>query len=133
MLQPQIRILVVDDLEDVREMLSHLLPPQLRQFSVSIVEMPSGNSAITLLKRGEEFDFIISDYFMDDGSGVDLLLYLSEHHPNLPIVILTNHPQPSLPANNALFLGVIDKSRLDILAETISIALGRIGQRHDSE
>jgi len=118
-----IRILVVDDAEEVRELLSTLLPTKLKRFSVSIVEIHSGNSAITLLKNGEKFDFVVSDYFMDDGNGADLLLYLSHYHPKLPVAILTNHPNPLLPPNHALLMGVIDKARIDTLAETISTAI----------
>lgn len=62
------KILVVDDEEDLREIISELF--EIFNFNVCVAA--SGNEAWNTLSK-EEFDIVISDIRMPDGSGPELL------------------------------------------------------------
>ena len=48
----------------------------------AVVSCESGNAAITMLEQ-EEFDAIVTDWHMDDGTGADVYRWLVEHKPAL--------------------------------------------------
>lgn len=65
-------------------------PLQLRMMTLLLAEMgfavtavESGEAAIALLERGDEFDVILSDWYMPNGSGGDLYEWLARHRPDL--------------------------------------------------
>ena len=61
--------LVVDDQESMRWIIhGHLKTIGIHQ----IVQAESGNAALTILSQ-RKFDLILSDFSMDNGSGLDLL------------------------------------------------------------
>lgn len=78
-------ILVVDDEETIREIVSSMLSGahfQTRQAS-------SGIEALALLESGEEFDLVLSDLMMPEMDGIALLEKAKERYPDLPIVMVT--------------------------------------------
>lgn len=85
-----LRILLVDDDDDVREVIR--LNLELYLSNVIIVEANSGNSAFALFKS-DNFDIIISDVRMPDGSGIDLLYLLRKGHPHFPIIFITAYSE----------------------------------------
>jgi putative nucleotidyltransferase with HDIG domain len=79
------RILVVDDEETIREIVSSMLNSarfQTRQAS-------SGIEALALLNSGEEFDLVLSDLMMAEMDGIALLERAKERFPSLPVVMVT--------------------------------------------
>jgi putative nucleotidyltransferase with HDIG domain len=79
------RILVVDDEETIREIVSSMLCSahfQTRQAS-------SGIDALALLESGEEFDLVLSDLMMAEMDGIALLERTKERFPSLPVVMVT--------------------------------------------
>jgi putative nucleotidyltransferase with HDIG domain len=79
------RILVVDDEETIREIVSSMLSSarfQTRQAS-------SGIEALALLDSGEEFDLVLSDLMMAEMDGTALLERIKERFPSLPVVMVT--------------------------------------------
>jgi len=79
------RILVVDDEETIREIVSSMLNSarfQTRQAS-------SGIEALALLNSGEEFDLMLSDLMMAEMDGIALLERTKERFPSLPVVMVT--------------------------------------------
>jgi cyclic di-GMP phosphodiesterase len=79
------RILVVDDEEPIREIISSHLSSahfQTRQAS-------SGIEALALLSSGEEFDLVLSDLMMAEMDGTALLERTKERYPSLPVVMVT--------------------------------------------
>jgi putative nucleotidyltransferase with HDIG domain len=79
------RILVVDDEETIREIISsHLASAQFQPRQAS-----SGAEALALLDSGEEFDLMLSDLMMAEMDGIALLERTKERFPSMPIVMVT--------------------------------------------
>src|SRR5215469_16274288 len=82
---PPDRILVVDDEEPIREIVSSMLAfanYQCRQAS-------SGLAALALLDSGEQFELMLSDLMMADLDGIGLLERTKEKYPDMPVVMVT--------------------------------------------
>lgn len=79
------RILVVDDEETIREIVSSML--NSAQFQTR--QAASGLEALSLLESGEEFDLVLSDLLMAEMDGLDLLERSKEKFPDLPVVMVT--------------------------------------------
>src|SRR5271170_5435069 len=79
------RILVVDDEETIREIVSQMLGGahfQTRQAA-------SGIEALSILESGEEFDLVLSDLMMAEMDGIALLERSKERYPDMPVVMVT--------------------------------------------
>ncbi len=83
---PLDRILVVDDEETIREVVSSMLAGA--QFHTS--QAASGFEALALLEsEGESFDLVLSDLMMAEMDGIALLERAKERFPDLPVVMVT--------------------------------------------
>jgi DNA-binding NtrC family response regulator len=78
------RILVVEDEESLRITLA----ANLELEGYEVVEACNGKEAIDLLDNGK-FDLVLSDIRMPRATGVDVLLHAKEHHPGVPVVLMT--------------------------------------------
>src|ERR1035437_3435490 len=82
---PNDRILVVDDEETIREIVSSMLGGahfQTRQAA-------SGIEALVILESGDDFDLVLSDLMMAEMDGIALLERAKERYPDMPIVMVT--------------------------------------------
>src|ERR1700752_2251234 len=82
---PAERILVVDDEEAIREIVTSMLTSanyQCRQAA-------SGLEALALLDSGEEFELMLSDLMMANLDGIGLLEKTKERYPEMPVVMVT--------------------------------------------
>jgi putative nucleotidyltransferase with HDIG domain len=82
---PTERILVVDDEDSIREIVSSMLASanyQCRQAA-------SGLEALALLDSGEEFELMLSDLMMAGLDGIGLLEKTKERYPDMPVVMVT--------------------------------------------
>jgi putative nucleotidyltransferase with HDIG domain len=82
---PNDRILVVDDEETIREIVSSMLGGahfQTRQAA-------SGIEALSILESGDPFDLVLSDLMMAEMDGIALLERAKERYPDMPIVMVT--------------------------------------------
>src|SRR5512135_3757357 len=82
---PADRILVVDDEEAIREIVSSMLSSanyKCRQAS-------SGLEALHLLESGAEFDLMLSDLMMAELDGIGLLERTKEKYPDMPVIMVT--------------------------------------------
>jgi CheY-like chemotaxis protein len=77
-----LRILLVEDHEDSNRSLTNLL--QRRGYHVQ--SALNFHSALDLSEK-EEFDVLISDLALPDGSGIDLMQRLQSEHPLLGIAL----------------------------------------------
>jgi two-component system, NtrC family, response regulator PilR len=78
------KILVVDDEQGMRR----ILDVNLRKDGHLIVEADGARAAIDLIKR-EDFDVVLTDQRMPDGSGLDVIRAVREDDPTTSVIFLT--------------------------------------------
>lgn len=96
------KLLLVEDDASLREALLDTL--MLAQYEC--VDVASGEDAILALKQ-HQFDLVISDVQMKGIGGLGLLNYLQQHHPKLPVLLMTAYATIGS-AVNAIKLGAVD-------------------------
>src|SRR6478752_5144467 len=82
---PVDRILVVDDEETIREIVSSMLTTA----GYKCRQAGSGMEALALLESGEEFELMLSDLMMANLDGIGLLERTKERFPEMPVVMVT--------------------------------------------
>ena len=80
-----VRILVVDDEEAIREIVSSMLTSA----HYKCKQARSGIEALALLDSGEEFELMLSDLMMAELDGIGLLERSKERFPDMPVVMVT--------------------------------------------
>ncbi len=78
-------ILVVDDEETIREVVSSML----NQAGYKTRLATSGMEALELLSCGDEFELVLSDMMMPEMDGIALLEKIKERFPDVPVVMVT--------------------------------------------
>lgn len=78
------KILVVDDEQGMRRILN----VNLRKDGHFIVEADGATAALELIKR-EDFDVVLTDQRMPDGSGLDVMRAVREDDPTTSVIFLT--------------------------------------------
>ncbi len=79
------RILVVDDEESIREIVTSMLTSSGYQCK----QAGSGLQALAVLEAGDEFELVLSDLMMAELDGIGLLERTKEKYPDLPVVMVT--------------------------------------------
>ena len=80
------RVLVVDDDPTLRAAAARILVAA----GYEVTTAASGREAILLLSAS--FETIVSDIFMPDGDGIDLLRAIRQRDPDVPVVLMTGAP-----------------------------------------
>jgi two-component system, NarL family, invasion response regulator UvrY len=121
-----LRILIADDHEVVRQGLEKILRTEYPDARISAVV--NGEELIRKV-QDEEWDLVISDLSMPSANGLDALALIREHRPDLPVLILTIHPeeQYALRALKAGAAGYLTKNMesAELLAATRHVLAGR--------
>jgi len=78
------KALIVDDEPDILE----LLELTLERMDLDVTPAANLTEAHGALKS-DTFRLCFTDMRLPDGSGVDLVKYISEHHPELPVAVIT--------------------------------------------
>ena len=124
------RALVVDDEPHIRE----LLAITLARMDVQAVCAENLERAYELLKA-ESVALCLTDMHLPDGSGLDLVRYVSRHFPDLPIAVITAHGDVSS-AVEALKAGAFDFVNkpvdLPVLRALVTTALRLAHSRRDT-
>jgi len=85
-----LRLLITDDHEIVRKglvkVISELLQP------VKVDEAKNGMEALSKVLKSE-YDLVMLDIKMPGKSGLDVLKEIKQHKPQLPVLILSMHPE----------------------------------------
>jgi putative nucleotidyltransferase with HDIG domain len=79
------RILVVDDEEPIRDIVTQMLTAA----GYACKQAASGMEALAVLTSGEEFELMLSDLMMADLDGIGLLERTKEKYPDMPVVMVT--------------------------------------------
>lgn len=125
--------LVIDDEPDICQ----LLEITLKRMSIKTMSSSNILQAKKLLKT-KKFDLCLTDMRLPDGDGLDLVVFVQENYPNLPIAVITAHGNMET-AIKALKFGAfdfiskpIDLSNLrDIVSSAIKV--NTIGDKINAE
>ena len=106
------RALIVDDEPDIRE----LLGITLGRMQIQVATAGDYASAIRQL-GSERFDLVLTDMRLPDGDGLDLVEWIQDHRPGVPVAVITAHGNVEA-AVRALKLGAFDfiSKPLDLVA-----------------
>lgn len=78
--------LIIDDEPDIRE----LLEITLARMGVDCMPAENLQDAYKLLKK-HKFDICLTDMRLPDGDGLDLVSFIQENNPQLPVAVITAH------------------------------------------
>lgn len=81
-----VKILVVDDDDSGR----HALTMLLRSAGYEVTSAATGLSALDLINR-EQYQVIVSDLFLPDKSGLDILQNVQKISPSTEVIVVTGH------------------------------------------
>lgn len=79
------RILVVDDEESIREIVTSMLTSSGYQCK----QAGSGLQALAVLEAGDEFELMLTDLMMAELDGIGLLERTKEKYPDMPVIMVT--------------------------------------------
>src|SRR5690606_37506834 len=96
------RALIVDDEPDIRE----LLEITLGRMKLDTRSARNLREALDWLAR-EPFDLCLTDMRLPDGTGLDLVQYIQQRHPQVPVAMITAYGSLDT-AINALKAGAFD-------------------------
>lgn len=106
----KLKCLIVDDETDIRE----LLTITLERMDIEIYSASGVEDAKTLLKQ-HQYSLCLTDMQMPDGTGLDLVNYISEFYAGLPVAVITAHAS----ADNAVC--ALKAGAFDYLSKPISL------------
>ena len=113
--------LVIDDEPDILE----LLTMTLSGMSIDCVTAETLAQAEQALKQ-HKFDLCLTDMRLPDGNGLDFVKSLQQHHPELPVAVITAHGNIDI-AVQALKLGAFDfvskPVKLRVLRDLVTTAM----------
>jgi DNA-binding response OmpR family regulator len=121
----ELRILVVDDDEQILEMLVAFLR---RKYDVAVAT--DGIRALELLKE-QHFDIVLSDVDMPRMNGIELLKAVRRLYPEVAVVIMTGLPEVEA-AVQALKVGAIDYLSKPFDLQVLGDAITRISGQTDA-
>jgi two-component system response regulator PilR (NtrC family) len=121
---PDIRVLVVDDEQSMRELLAIML----RQAGYDVAVADGGEAAVERLGKGESFDLVVTDLRMRKVDGLAVLKAAKEFSPRTAVLVVTAFASTET-AVEAMKLGAYDyvtkPFKLDELKLVVSNALER--------
>ena len=82
-------ILYAEDHALVRKSTARLL----ESLGWMVTSVENGLLAVECLKRGEQFDLIVSDIMMPELTGVQLANFVAKEHPQLPVLLVSGNPE----------------------------------------
>ena len=114
-----IKLLVVDDCEDIRFLLSTLFSQM--GYEVSVADC--GEQAMEVLKKDLSINIVITDILMPKGDGLWLLSAIQKLNINIPVFFITAGSDIS--RTDAINLGVVDLFRKPLNITELEKALKR--------
>lgn len=87
------RVLVVDDQASARKLLTALLKKE----GYNCAEAPDADHAMTALES-DDFDVVVTDMNMPGKSGIDLIRWITDRHPDIASIMLTGTDDSELAA-----------------------------------
>jgi two-component system, NarL family, invasion response regulator UvrY len=120
-----LKILVADDHAIIRKGLRQIL---LEEYPAAFIEeAEDAEEAIKKTIDRDDWDIVICDLSMPGRSGLDVVEYVKQHHPQLPVLILSIHPEDQY-AIRALKSGAAGYLSKHVATEELVNAVRRILQ-----
>ncbi|MFH1124020.1 MAG: response regulator transcription factor [Pseudomonadota bacterium] len=117
-----IRVLITDDHPIVREGLKKILS---RESDIQVAGEAQNSEELMKLVQKEKWDIVVLDITMPGRGGLDVLKELSEKYPDLPVLILSMHPEDQF-ARRALQAGAAGYLTKDAAQEELITAVRKI-------
>ena len=105
------KILLIDDEEDIRDMLSIMIS----RFDYQTITAEDCSSAKQLLAN-EHIHMCLTDMNLPDGSGVDMIEFISKNFPDIPVAVFTAH------GNIDLAVKCLQKGAFDFISKPVMSA-----------
>lgn len=118
-MKSNVKILIVDD----EEMMRNLLTKILKRENYQILTAGDGQEAVELLEK-EAVDLIISDMKMPRMNGFELLKHVKENYPQIGIIIMTAYGD-TYTVKDALILGADEYITKPFKSYEISLVVER--------
>jgi CheY-like chemotaxis protein len=80
-----LKVLVIDDSEDINEYLSFLF----KNMGVTCETCNRGKSAAKIIQEGNRYDFIFCDYYMPEMNGIETVGELAKAGNNAPVILIS--------------------------------------------
>jgi two-component system response regulator PilR (NtrC family) len=103
--------LIVDDEPDICE----LLEITLNRMNIDTRRAETMSSSLSLLKQ-YPFDLCLTDMRLPDGNGLDLLAHLQQHHPSIPVIVISAY------GNMDIAIKAMKKGAFDFIAKPIDLS-----------
>ena len=113
------RVLIVDDEEDIRKVLS----AYLGKINYDVDTAENGQDAINKFYKGR-YDLILSDLTMPSMDGLELLNKVREYDQDILFLMITGNPSVET-AVNAIRIGAYDYIEKPILFEELKVKIER--------
>jgi DNA-binding NtrC family response regulator len=123
-MKERVRILLVDDEEPSREALLLLL----KNLGYTVVGAGSGGEALKLLAP-DRFDIVISDLFLPDCTGLDILKKVKELSPVIEVIMITGHASAET-AVKAMKEGACDYITKPLNVDELRIVIAKAVEKH---
>lgn len=116
-------ILLVEDEIALREVTAR----GLRQKGYRVIEATNGKEAIDLMldKENLKFDLLLSDVIMPEIGGKKLLQIVTNHYPDVKIILMSGYAELELDPDNEKFLFLQKPFQQDVLYEKIRMLLDK--------
>ena len=85
-----LRILIADDHAVIRKGLKHIL---MEEYPSAFIDEVADAEGVFKKVISSKWDIVISDISMPGRSGLDVLHDIKQNYPNLPVLILSIHPE----------------------------------------
>ncbi|AEE49506.1 sigma-54-dependent transcriptional regulator [Haliscomenobacter hydrossis] len=124
----QAKILVIDDDLDLCTLLQRFLSRK----GYEVVTAHSGAAGIAAAEA-QEHDLAITDFRLGDMDGTQLLAHFREHHPALPVLVMTGYSDIRT-AVNVMKQGALDYITKPIVPDEILLSIQRalVGPKNDT-
>jgi two-component system invasion response regulator UvrY len=119
-----LRILIADDHAIIRKGLKQIL---LEEYPSAIMEEVTDAEGAMKKIMDKEWDIIICDLSMPGRSGLDVVQYVKQNLPKLPVLILSIHPEEQY-AIRVLKAGAAGYLSKDAATEELVVAVQRVLQ-----
>ena len=114
------KVLMVEDDKEMSEITANFLKDH---FGFDLTLACCGEEAICLLNSENDFDLIITDYCMPDGSGKDILDHMNQSKIDTPVILFSGGGYDNSLFNHPKVFSIVEKPLIEQLTMAIYNAL----------